>query len=342
MKKIALLVAAAMSLSLLFGCGAKQAAPAPAPSAPAPSAPAASAPAEAPAPEEIAYPEGTITFYIPANPGGDTDTYMRIFATALEKELGVSCQIVNKATCAECLIETEMNPADGYSVYWCHSSQFLNEMSGTCETKLFDAMEIISVPVQDCSGTIAVSGEKWKSVDEFLADVKAGEQIIATTGIGSVAHLGTELIAKQLGMNTKLIDSTSMADRYTDVMSGRADLMYGTYGVMEQYFEAGTFLSLGVMAEERLEAFPDVPTLKENGIDLTFTKPFFFSMKKGTDPQIIEKFAKAVEAACASEEVIEQFKAYSVTPSYMGPEESTAFLKEVSETYQPFQEVLFG
>ena len=312
-KTAALLLAAGMMSAMLAGCSS----------------------------EKAVYPDGNINVVVSASAGGDTDTYARILSTYLEDELGVTLSIINKGSAIEGTREVHNAENDGYTVEFFHASSLLTKIVGTTDIGGLD-QTICSVPVVDTTQTLVIPAAKFKDVDDFVQRALSGEEIIASVNQGSYAHLACVLFEDAIGASFKYVDSQNASERITDMLAGRIDIFFAPYGTIQQYVESGDFISLGIMSDERNAFLPDVPTLKEQGYDITMDKYFYFAFPPETDAEIVNTFAAAVEKAVANPECIEKFAVYSIVPQYNSPEKSVELLTAAEASYAQYKDILSG
>ena len=312
-KVTALFLTAALTMTVLTGCGEN----------------------------EKSYPDGNINLVVSASAGGDTDTYARILAQHLEKELGVTISIVNKGSAIEGTREVHNAEKDGYTVEFFHASSLLTKIVGKTDIGGLD-QAICTVPVVDTTQTLVIPAAKFKDMDDFVKKATSGEEIIASVNQGSYAHLACVLFENAIGGQFKYVDSQNASQRITDMLAGRIDIFFAPYGTIQQYVESGDFISLGIMSEERNQFLPDVPTFVEQGYDITMDKYFYFAFPPETPQEIVNTFAAAVEKSVANQECIDAFATYSIVPEYHSPEESVQILKDAEASYAQFKEVLSG
>ncbi|MDD3663535.1 MAG: tripartite tricarboxylate transporter substrate binding protein [Candidatus Pacebacteria bacterium] len=293
--------------------------------------------------KEKAYPSQDITVVVPVKAGGDTDSYARIFSQYLEKELGVSVTVKNVDGASGTIGSREVYNAknDGYTALFFHGTSLLSEIVGLTDLELLD-YTIISVPVADQTATLVAPAKRFKDYNDFVTKTKAGEKIIASIAQGSYAQLACVLFDDSINGNFTYVDSTSAADRIADMLGGRIDLFFSQYGLMKQYIDNGDFISLGVMSDERNPFFPDVPTFKEQGSDISMDKLFYFAFPPNTDSKIVEAFSAALQKAIQDPACIADFAKFFVQPKYLSPEQSTTLLKDSKAVYQKFEKQLIG
>lgn len=287
------------------------------------------------------YPDGNINIVVSASAGGDTDTYARILSQYMEEELGVTLSIVNKGSAIEGTREVHNAENDGYTVEFFHASSLLTQIVGTTDIGALD-QTVCTIPVVDTTQTLVIPAKKFRDVDDFVNRALSGEEMIASVNQGSYAHLACALFEDAIGADFKYVDSQNAAERITDMLAGRIDIFFAPYGTIQQYVESGDFISLGIMSEERNPLLPEVPTLMEQGYDITMDKYFYFAFPPGTDAEIVSTFAAAVEQAVKNQDCIDAFAGYYIVPEYHGPDESVEILTAAKESYAQYRDVLTG
>lgn len=289
------------------------------------------------------YPSQSITIVVPVKAGGDTDSYARILAQYMEKELGQSVAIKNVDGASGTIGSRDVYNAknDGYTGVFFHASSILSEITGLTDLDLLD-YTIVGVPVIDKTATLVAPASKFSSFEDLVEKAKSGQEIVASVAQGTYSQLACVLFEKEMGLKFKYVDSTSAADRIADMLAGRIDLFFSQYGSISQYVESGDFISLGVMSEDRNDFFPDVPTFKEQGADISMDKIFYFAFPPETDEKVVAKFSEAIEKAIENPECVDAFAKYYVKPEYMSPEDSKKLLLEAKELYKNFEGELKG
>ncbi|MGI6028386.1 MAG: tripartite tricarboxylate transporter substrate binding protein [Candidatus Heteroscillospira sp.] len=335
-KKILSVVSLVLVFLMLVACGGGEKAPestAPESSAPESTAPESTAPeSEAPTTD---WPTKPITVIVPAGAGGDTDLNTRVFCKFLQEELGQTVVVSNIKGMAVAFDEIAKAANDGYTVGSYHPGMFVANTLGTTDKKWDESYEFCNVFANDKQTAWLVSSKSdIKTLDDLIA--KSKEQPIGfATEVGSVSHL-TQLMFMQLveGSQFNIVDAGGSADKITALLSGQLDLMYNQMGLVKDYLTNGDFVALGVMAEERSENWPDVPTFKEQGVDMVFDKPYWIFFPKDTDQAIVDKMNEAIAAVCANPDyAAELSETMQTVPGDMTPDEAVTYLKDIEATY---------
>ena len=231
--------------------------------------------------------------------------------------------------------EIAASAADGYTAGVFHPGFFVSHTLGTIDRKWDEDFDFVNVYANDKQTAWLVSSKSdIKTLDDLIEKSRQAPIGFATE-VGSVSHL-TQLMFMQLveGSQFNIVDAGGAADKITALLSGQLDLMYNQLGLVKDYLTNGDFLALGVMADERSESWPDVPTFKELGVDMVFDKPYWLFFPKGTDQAILDKANETLMAVCVDPAYAAELKETMQTvPGDMDRDECIEYLKDIEATY---------
>lgn len=217
-----------------------------------------------------AYPERPITLLVAWAAGGGTDTLARMFASLLEQELGQTINVVNRTGGAGVVGHTAMANADpdGYTLG-----------IASMEITIFDALGLAPItpdsytPIARIaaipSGIMVAADAPYQDAAELLEAIGAeppGTFKASGCSVGCAWHLALAgwLQAEGLEPDRVLwIPSQGGAPALQDLVAGGIDLSTVSIVESKSLLDAGEVRALAVMHPERLDAFPDVPTLNE-------------------------------------------------------------------------------
>lgn len=285
------------------------------------------------------WPERAIELIVPANPGGDTDNNARALAEALKAEMGWNVIVTNMnggsgAVAYEDLLS---NPDDGYRFVFYHSGAAITQIMGMYESfNVLDDFQLAGMPILDYSNAFVINtrNPNFQDVPTMVAYMKEhpGEVTFATE-TGSFTHLHVLAFEEAAGVQFNIVDAGTAANKTTELLGQRLDVIGTQLGLIKDYITSGDFNCIGILADERLAAAADVPTLKENGYDVVFSKFFYLAAPNSVSADIISALNAGLQKAVENE----TFKAYCdsvlVNPNYMTPEETEAYYAEQYEVY---------
>ena len=273
---------------------------------------------EAESTQGIDWPQKAVTVVVPASAGGDTDSYARIFGQYLEQELGESVVISN------------VGGAGGTAL--------LNTIMGLADFDVRTDMQIADIPIKDNTQMLFADAKKFKSLQDVIDQCKAEpESVVFGRETGTQAHLVALALEDAAGVKFNQVDiAAGFSNLIAALMGGQIDVFFMTYGSAQDYIASGDIVPLGVFSEERTDAAPDVPTFREQGLDLVFEKFFFYAFPKDTPAEIVEKFNSAVEKVVALPECQEDISQFALTPEFVNQQDTQTYFDEMYDFYSKY------
>jgi len=249
------------------------------------------------------FPTRPVTLIVPWPPGGSTDIAMRALATATEKHLGQSIVIENRPGAAGTLGPGNMAGSarpDGYTVAQFPISIFrIPYIQKTSWDPAKDFTYIIHLTGYTF-GAVVRADAPWKTFQELMDYAKAnpGKVNYGTPGTGTSLHITMEQIAKAKGLRWTQVPFKGGADNMNALLGGHIDVTTDSTGWAE-LVNAGKFRLLVTWGAQRTKNWPNVPILKEVGIDMVSNSPFGIGGPKGMDPAVVkvlhDAFKKGME-----------------------------------------------
>ena len=261
---------------------------------------------------QASFPDKPISIIVPYNPGGGTDTTGRFLANEAEKYLSQPVTVVNRAGASGTVGTAEAAGAkpDGYTLYFSASDALVTTPHSLKVPYSVDNFRGI-VGVSFAPSSIAVRTDSpWKTIEDLLAE-KDSDKIInrGHSGAGGLHHTLLKSLFSQTGIKFRDIPFQGGGKTIAALRGGHVELIGGTPGAMVASIEAGEVRVLALSSPERLDTFPDIPTLKEKGLDIVATVEWYLLAPKDTPDDIVAILEEAFMKAASSDE----FKAFTVT-----------------------------
>jgi len=289
------------------------------------------------------YPTKAIQVIVPAGPGGDTDLNCRLMAKYLEKELGQPVVIVNVNGAGGTLGTRKVKDSapDGYTALFFHPSMFLNKILGLVDYN-FTAFENAGIGVLDNTNIFVVNASSpYKSITDVIAASKAKPGSIKfATETGGLTHIQALAFESEANVKMNIVDVGSASQKIVALLGKQVDMIGISYGIIKDYVASGRFRVVGVFADERNPAFPTVPTFKEQGVNLSFTKFFFYLFPKGTPQDIIAKFDAALAKVAANKDLQDELAKFMVSPTYVKPADAIKYMTEQEALYNKYKDLI--
>ena len=156
----------------------------------------------------------------------------------------------------------------------------------------------------------------------LLAWLKAnpGKANYATSGAGTVPHFAGQLLAQETGIPLTHIAYKGGALAAQDLLGGQVPMMVDTASETIEHHRAGKLRILAITGENRSATLPDVPTLKELGINVVADAFFGLYGPANMPADRVQKISDAVARTLASPDIQSRIRALALTPSYAGPQ----------------------
>ncbi len=290
----------------------------------------------APAIAQQGFPNRPIRLIVPWPPGGSTDNTMRVLAEIAGEKMGQPVIIENRAGATGTLGALAMSreeKGDGYLIGQMPISVF--RLPAMSRRPNFDPMQDFSWIIHLTGytfGLVVRSDQPWKTWQEFVAYAKAnpGKVTYGTPGVGSTLHLTMERIALEQGIDWLHIPFRGGADNTQAVLGGQTTANTDSTG-WAPLVEDGRLRLLVVWTAERAKRFPDVPTLREVGIDIVADSPFGLAGPKNMDPGVVKVLHDAFKEALLHPRNIETLERFDMQPRYMNTEDYAKFAKQQND-----------
>ena len=281
-------------------------------------------------PASAQYPDRAIKMIVPWAAGGDTDNIFRPLAQQLQKHIGQTVVVAN-VTGASGTVgarEAKGSPADGYTVYAMHDYIHLVHYSGLTDISYKDFEPICLVSATP-SVLTASPKTAWKDWQEFLADAKKrpGEITVGAT-LSSTSHIFPATIEKAAGVKFKYVSYEGLAPRMTAILGGHIDLTDSNL-TQKGKVDAGQLKFLAIATEQRDPEIPNVPTLKELGLNIVYEVVRGLVVPKGTPAPVRAKIVEACGKATAEPAFKEAMKLQGTRVAFLDDKQYGAFLDKI-------------
>lgn len=285
------------------------------------------------------YPSRPIKMYVPFPPGGGIDVTARIATEKMSQILGQQIAIINQgggggAIATDAVVRAD---PDGYTLLY-HSVTGITHAAVTADLPydwLRDLAPVSLVtrfaPVMIVTPTLPV-----KTMADFIALLKAnpGKYSYGSSGTGTAVHLATELFKQKAGVDIVHVPYRGTIAVLPDLMSGRVVMMIDGVPAEAKNIQNGTVKALAVTTAARSPVLPDVPTMKEVGLD--YEVPFWTGLYAPirTPQPVIDKLAAAANAAMHDPDVVKRLNAIGTEGVGSSPAELDAATRDQFALYR--------
>ncbi len=282
-----------------------------------------------------AYPNKPINLLIGYAPGGVVDISERFMAGKAEKLLGQPFVVTNNGGGGSSVaygIVAKKAPT-GYDIVGGASTGLVRiPQFRTVPYKLDDFVPIMHFATPLLTPIVVKATSPWKTFKELVEYAKKnpGKITYSTTGVGSPMHLAMEFVAKQEGITWTHVPYPGAMPAFTALLGGHVQVNAGA-GESVPYIKDGTIRLLANIAEKRVKAWPNTPTLKELGYDIFNESVFMFSAPKGTPQQIVDKLDNAFHKAMDDPDFAGVMAKVEFEPSYRNSADTRKYLEDANK-----------
>lgn len=274
-----------------------------------------------------------VRLVVPFPPGGSNDVIARAMAPQLAKRLGTNVIVENKAGAAGVIGADAVAkaPPDG-SQLLLTSSTFLT--TAATQSKLpYDPLAAFTPIAMVAEGPLLVAvpaDRPIKSGAELIAAAKArpGALNYGTSGVGSVAHLATELLNGAAQIQTTHVPYKGAGPALIDLAAGQIDVMISNYSSIVPQMKSGKVRAIAVTSAKPSPAFPDLPPLSATvpGYAIEIWVTVF--APAGTPAPLVERLNREINAISASPELRVFLDPDGAQPVALSPAAVAARMKE--------------
>lgn len=277
------------------------------------------------------YPSEPITILVGYPAGGANDLVTRALVAGLSERLGQSVVVENRTGAAGVVAGDAAYRAEpnGYTLYMISSAQTL---APSIRKVSFDPAKFEPITL-GASGNYLLLTRKGlgaNNVAELVAMAKAnpGKLTYASSGVGAGPHLTGELFKVKTGTDILHIPYRGDTPVLTDLLAGRVDMGFVAVAPSKQYVENGDLKALAVSGNERINTFPDVPTVEEAAKVDGFNMGAWWGLvaPPGTPAAIVAKVTDAANATLKTDKVQKTLTDLGFRPGNMSGNEFGKFI----------------
>ncbi len=280
------------------------------------------------------YPAKPVRFVVGFPPGGGTDIMARLLAAKLPEFLGQPIVVENRPGAASNIATEHVvrSAPDGYTILVATATMVMN--SSFYKKLPFDVLRDLA-PVSifsDSPNVLAVRASlAAKDVGEVvaLARAKPGVLNYSSAGTGTTQHMTGELFKLRTGTDIVHVPFKGTGPSLTTLIAGDVDMTFANIPAILPHVRAGRLRALAVAGDKRSDLMPEVPTMKEAGVDGVEVTIWYGVLAPAATPRdIVDTLAAAVIKAARSPDIRSRLLEQGAEPIGNTPEEFARQLRE--------------
>lgn len=283
-----------------------------------------------------AYPDKPITMIVPFPPGGRTDLTARVVAQHFPRHIRQSVAVVNKPGAGGVLGAREVAaaPPDGYTLGMFSSAVVTAQYTVASPTNLADYVPIAVVNIDPMALAVKYDAP-WKTLAELVSYAQANPGKLRVGMIpGASAQIFAGGFSKMANVKTVYVPFKGDADGVFALAGGHVDVHVAVPVSYKALSDAKKIRMLGIAATQRSQLNPDIPTFRENGVDLVIGSFHIVFAPKGTPAEVQAELAQALANTMQEPELRKQMAAANLGFAYMDQKETTLFVSQQNELHR--------
>ncbi|MEH6651435.1 MAG: tripartite tricarboxylate transporter substrate binding protein [Motiliproteus sp.] len=282
-----------------------------------------------------AYPEKPINIIVPWGAGGDSDLTTRIWADAVEKELGVPVVVINKTggggVVGTSFVARAKN--DGYTLINAGVSNMMVTPNFSNTPYNFDTftpvVKYTSVPL----AIVVAKDSPYNKFEDFIADAKSNRVTMGSWGASSSGTIMANIIANQAGYTTKYVHAKGTAASMVSVVGGHIDSAVSFPPAFGPHVKGDRARALVI--NQKMAAFPGVPTFADYGVKGSFGGWSGLFAPKGVPQEVIDKLAAVTAKVLKDPKVL---KAYDNIGALVDFRHGPDWVSDLETTYKIYSD----
>lgn len=295
-----------------------------------------------PATAHADYPEKSVALIVPFPPGGRSDLTARIVAEYLAKHLGQPAVVVNKPGAGGVLGAKEVAGAspDGYTLGFFSTAVVTAQYTVPTPTNLAEYAAISVVNIDPMAMAVKYDAP-WKTMADV---VKYARQNAGKLRVGMIPGASAQIfaggVAKAANIKVVYVPFKGDADGVAALAGGHIDAHVAVPVSYKALSEAKKVRIVGVGAEKRVAPYEEIPTFRENGVDLVIGSFHIVFAPKGTPADVQTKLAAALGRAMKEPELRKRMTSANLGVAYMDQKQTAQFLAQQDRLYRELIEEL--
>lgn len=184
---------------------------------------------------------------------------------------------------------------------------------------------------------VVPTNSPYKAVADIIADAKAkpGKLNYGSWSIGNPVHLASELFETLTETQMQHVVYKETSQLYSDVASGELAFALGTYGTTQALYKTGRLRYLAVVGARRLDAYPDVPTVRESGGPAALEAVGWTTLAapRGVPPGIAERIRRDLEKVLAEPDIAQRYATFGYESFPVTREQFAAHMADESARF---------
>ena len=279
------------------------------------------------------YPVQTVTLVTHSSPGGGSDIFLRNMIRYLGPKMGVNFVVENirGGSGAKAVSKVATSPPDG-SIFYATTPTYIQTSLLSEVDHKWDTLQPVVNVFLDPEVIFVRTQSPFKTFAEAMANAKAnpGKQKWGAANPASLERIAMEKLNRLTGARAAIASHEGGRDQMINVLNGTLDLGIGEIQELLPQLEAKQVRLLAVLGDQRLPDMPELPTAKEQGIDLSVVKFRGLAGPKGLPENVLRAWDNGIQAVLADPAYKAEYSKESLVVAFKDHREAPGFTAAVA------------
>jgi putative tricarboxylic transport membrane protein len=273
------------------------------------------------------YPVDTVTLVTHSSPGGGSDVFLRELSRYLSPYLGANVIVENVSggSGAKAMAQLAQAPADGSMFYATTPTFIYTSLLSDPEYKYTDLEPLVNFFIDPEVIYTSAKGE-FKTLEDVIQYARDGRGQWGAANPASLERQALEQLKAAAGVNAAVVTHEGGGDMMINVLNGTLQIGVGEVQEIQSQIEAGELRLLATFSDKRLDAFPDLPTVKEAGYDVVVRKFRGLAGPKGLPDDVIAAWEAATQKVLADPKYKEAYEGANLRAEFMPHADYVTFI----------------
>ena len=278
-----------------------------------------------------------VTLITHSSPGGGSDVFLRSMAPHLSRIMQETMIVENVegGSGAKAMAQLARSKPDGSELYATTPTFIYTSLLSKPAASYHDLEPLVNI-FYDPEVLFTAADSPYKTVKDVVEHARGGQGRWGAANPASLERQTMERLKQKAGVNPAIATFEGGGDMLINVLNHTLDMGVGELQEMRGQLDAGKIRLLGVVGDERMTQFPDVQTVKEQGIELSVRKFRGLAGPKGLPRDLITRWETAVRTLLDDPEYKKLYLADGLQPGFMPHDEYVTFMSTFGDDTAAF------
>lgn len=283
------------------------------------------------------YPVDTVTLITHSSPGGGSDVFLREMSNYLAPIMDVNVVVENVrgGSGAKAMADLAQAPADGSRFYATTPTFIYTSLLSETEYSYSDLLPLVNFFI-DPEVIFTAADSEFDTFEQVIEAARTDRGRWGAANPASLERQALEQLKTAAGVNAAIVTHEGGGDMMINVLNGTLQIGVGEVQELKSQLEAGELRLLATFSGQRLDQYPDLPTVSELGYDVVVRKFRGLAAPRGTSPEIIAAWEQAAQDVLADPDYKARYEANNLRPEFISHEEYVVFINDFADETRTF------